>query len=151
MCTVVVVVHNLRSVSTTHCKGWNDYFEVKTQVQSRTHPSSCWYNLGSLCQNTADLHASPGIPRSWILCPCLEQKPTREEGWRHNQQLSADHIWLSQADTCVPAPCISRDSPCRPKAESSHPRLGTESSEIQLAHPARHDKEWSAPMQTQVP
>ena len=64
---------------------------------------------------------------------------------------SADHIWLSQADACVPAPCLSRDSPCRPKAESSHPCLGTEGSEIRLAHPARHDKERSAPMHTQVP
>ena len=58
-----------------------------------------------------------------------------------NSSLRTDHIWLSQADTCVPAPCLSRDSPCRPKAESSYPRLGTESSEIRLAHPARHDKE----------
>ena len=34
---------------------------------------------------------------SWIglLCPHLEQKPTREEGWHCNQHLSADHIWLS--------------------------------------------------------
>ena len=46
---------------------------------------------------------------------------------------------------CVPAPCLSRDSPCRPKAESSHPCLGTEGSERRLAHPARHDKERSAP------
>ena len=50
---------------------------------------------GASAKNTADLHTSPGIPCSWILCPCLEQKPTREEGWRRNQQLSADHIWLS--------------------------------------------------------
>ena len=49
-------------------------------------------------------------------------------------------IWLSQADTCVSAPCLTRDSPCRPKAESSHPRLGTESNETRLEHPARHDK-----------
>ena len=48
--------------------------------------------------------------------PCLEQKPTCEEGSRRNQQLSAVHIWLSQADTCVTAPCLSRDSHCRPKA-----------------------------------
>ena len=61
------------------------------------------------------------------------------------------HVWLSQADSCVSAPCLSRDSPCRPKAESSHPRLGTESSETRLAHPARHHKERSASMQTQVP
>ena len=31
------------------------------------------------------------------------------------------------------------------------PRLGTESNETRLAHPARHDKEPSAQMQTQVP
>ena len=39
----------------------------------------------------------------------------------------------------------------RPKAEGSHPRLGTESSETRLAHPARHHKERSASMHTQVP
>ena len=60
-------------------------------------------------------------------------------------------LWLSQADTCVSAPCLGRDSPCRPKAESSNPRLGTESSETRLAHSARHHKEWSASKQTQVP
>ena len=53
--------------------------------------------------------------------------------------------------TCVSAPCLSRDRPCRPKTESSHPRLGTESGETRLAHPARHHKEWSVSTQTQVP
>ena len=39
--------------------------EVAGKVTSSlTHPSSCWYNLGSLCQNTTDIHASPGIPCS---------------------------------------------------------------------------------------
>ena len=58
-------------------------------------------NLGSLCQNTTDLHARPGIPCSWILCPCLEQKPTRAEGWRRNQQLSPDHNLVALKPTPV--------------------------------------------------
>ena len=36
-------------------------------------------------------------------------------------------IWLSQADSCVSDPCLSRDCPCRSKAERSHPRPGKES------------------------
>ena len=49
-----------------------------------------------------------------------------------------DPIWLCEADTCVSAPCLSRDIQCRRKAESNHPRFG---SETRLAHAARHDKE----------
>ena len=37
-------------------------------------------------------------------------------------------------------PVLAGIAPCRPKAEGSHPRLGTESSETRLAHPARHHK-----------
>ena len=68
-----------------------------------------------------------------------------------NSSLWTIIIWLSQADSCVSAPCLSRDGPCQLKAESSHPRLGTESSEIRLDHHARHHNEWSASIQTQVP
>ena len=49
-------------------------------------------------------------------------------------------IWLTQPDTCVSTPCLSRDRPCPSKAKGSHRRLGTESSEIRLEHPARHHK-----------
>ena len=51
----------------------------------------------------------------------------------------------------VSAPCLSRDNPCRPKAESSHPRIDTESRERRLVHSARHHNEQSGSMQTQVP
>ena len=44
--------------------------------------------------------------------------------------------------------CCDTMEPCRKGAWSG---MGTESSETRLAHPARHDKERSAPMQTQVP
>ena len=36
-------------------------------------------------------------------------------------------------------PVLEGIAPCGPKAEGSHPRLGAESSETRLEHPARHD------------
>ena len=44
-----------------------------------------------------------------------------------------------------PTPVFQLPVLARPKAEGSHPRLGTESSETRLAHPARHDKDRSPP------
>ena len=38
-------------------------------------------------------------------------------------------------------PVLAGIVPCGPKAESSHPHLGTESSEIRLEHNARHHNE----------
>ena len=47
-----------------NCKQHLEEVAGKGYIWSLTHPSSCWYNLGSICQNTTDLHASHGIPRS---------------------------------------------------------------------------------------
>ena len=73
----------------------------------------------------------------------------RRPSWKEMEEgLNKDMTILTSQSTAlcgpymrVSAPRLSRDSPCWPNAESSHPRLGTESSETRLAHPTRHHKE----------
>ena len=47
----------------------------------------------------------PWYSRQMNIVLLSEAEPIREEGRRRNHQLSTDHIWLSQAETCVSAPC----------------------------------------------
>ena len=53
------------------------------------------------------IHASPFPTRSRILCPCLEQKSTREQARYGHQQRPLDSNWLPETH-----PCVQPASPC---------------------------------------
>lgn len=71
-------------------------------------------------QCTSNLHFSS--LRSWVLCPCLVQRPTCQEGWRVHKLCSQDHHWLpetthsnipstSTSGNCPSNLCPSKDNP----------------------------------------
>ena len=47
-------------ISSRSTRPWNG--QPPSTILRQGSDLSCWYNLGSLCQNTTDLHAGPGIP-----------------------------------------------------------------------------------------